>query len=147
MFLGQFYHNLDEKGRLTLPARIRELLAEDGGAYLMRGFDQNLMLLTSASFDVVYRRVAKMSLTEPTARLLRRHIFASAILVEFDRNGRILIPQFLREVAEISGEAVIVGNGNYVEIWSPKLWMNQMEQLKDPDITADRFAALDLTSE
>jgi transcriptional regulator MraZ len=146
MFLGQFYHNIDEKGRLTLPARFRELLAEDNGAYVMHGFDQNLMLLPSSMFGTIYERITKMSLTEPSARQLRRMIFSSAAQVDFDKNGRILIPQFLRDAANISGDAVIVGTGNYIEIWTPKLWTVQTDQLNNPEITSDRFAALDLSS-
>lgn len=146
MFLGQFYHNLDDKGRLTMPARFRELLAGDGGAYVMRGFDQNLMLLTSTSFSVIYERVNHMSMTQENARLLRRLIFSSAAPVEFDKAGRILLPQFLRDAAEINIEAVIVGAGDYVEIWSPAHWDAQTAQLNDAKINADRFAALDLTA-
>jgi MraZ protein len=146
MFLGEFYHNLDEKGRLTLPALFRKMLAEDDGAYLLRGFDRNLMLLTSASFSIIYERVNHMSMTDPTARLLRRLIFSGAAPVEFDKAGRILLPPFLREGAEIQNEAVIVGAGDYVEIWSPKLWAAQRELLNDVNVTADRFAALDLAS-
>jgi MraZ protein len=146
MFLGQFYHNLDEKGRLTLPARFRELLAIDDGAYLLRGFDQNLMLLTSTSFMVISERINHMSLTDPTARLLRRLIYSGTVPVEFDKAGRILLPQFLRVAAAIDSEAVIVGAGDYVEIWSPELWAGQTDQLNDVKVTADRFAALDLSS-
>ena len=143
MFLGQFYHNIDDKGRLTLPARFRELLAEDNGAYVMHGFDQNLMVLTSSMFGAIYERITKMSLTEPSARQLRRMIFSSAAQVDFDKNGRILIPQFLRDAASITGDAVIVGAGNYIEIWTPKLWTVETDQLNNPEITSDRFAALD----
>lgn len=146
MFLGQFYHNLDEKGRLTLPARFRELLAVDDGAYLLRGFDHNLMLLTSKSFKVVSDRINHMSMTDPTARLLRRLIFSGTAPVEFDKAGRILLPQYLREAADIESETVIVGAGDYVEIWSPKFWAAQTDQLNDVNLTADRFAALDLAS-
>jgi MraZ protein len=146
MFLGQFYHNLDEKGRLTMPARFRELLAVDDGAYVLRGFDQNLMLLTSASFRVISERINHMSMTDPTARLLRRLIFSGTAPVDFDKAGRILLPQFLRDTASIESETVIVGAGDYVEIWSPKLWAAQTDQLNDVHVTTDRFAALDLAS-
>lgn len=146
MFFGQFYHNLDEKGRLTLPARFRELLIIDDGAYLLHGFDQNLMLLTSTSFKLISERINHMSLTDPTARLLRRLIYSGTVPVEFDKAGRILLPQFLRVAAAIDGEAVIVGVGDYVEIWSPELWARQTDQLNDVNVTADRFAALDLSS-
>lgn len=146
MFLGQFYHNLDGKGRLTMPARFRDLLAMDDGAFVMQGFDKNLMLLTSASFTLIYERVNQMSMTDPSARLLRRLIFSSAMPAEFDKTGRILLPQYLRDGAEIQTEAVIVGAGDYVEIWSSKFWKGQVDQLNDVKVTADRFAALDLAS-
>lgn len=147
MFLGQFYHNLDDKGRLTMPARFRELLAVDDGAYLLRGFDQNLMLLTAESFNVVSERINHMSMTDPTARLLRRLIFSGTAPVDFDKAGRVLLPQYLRDAAGIEGEAVIVGAGDYVEIWSPRLWAAQTDQLNDVNVTADRFAALDLAAD
>ena len=145
MFLGQFYHSLDEKGRLILPARYRELLIADG-AVLMRGFDQNLMVLTSASFKIIYERINRMSMTDPTARLLRRLIFSTAVQVEMDKTGRMLVPQFLREVAEIDSDAMVVGAGDYIEIWSQTQWNAQMAQLKDVNVTSDRFKALDLAS-
>ncbi len=145
MFLGQFYHNLDEKGRLTIPVRYRDLLMTDG-AYLLRGFDQNLMVLPSHSFNIIYQRINRMSLTDPVARLLRRLIFSAAAPVDFDKTGRILIPQFLREEVGIQNEAVIVGAGDYIEIWSPIGWHSQNEQLHDTGTNASRFAALDLAS-
>jgi len=146
MFLGEFYHTIDEKGRLTIPAEFRKVLAGDDGAYLMRGFDRNLMLVTSASFSIIYERVNHLSMTDPTARLLRRLIFSGAKTVEFDKLGRILLPLISREGADIQVDAVIIGAGDYVEIWSPKLWAAQREQLNDVNVTADRFAALDLAS-
>jgi MraZ protein len=145
MFLGQFYHTLDEKGRLTIPARFRELLGPNG-AFILRGFDQNLMVLSSASFEVIYRRINQMSMTDPTARLLRRLIFSTAASVEFDKIGRFILPQFLRTEAAIQNEAVVVGAGDYIEIWSPGRWNGQVEQLQDTETNATRFAALDLAS-
>lgn len=147
MFLGLFYHKFDDKGRLTMPAKFREMLALDGGAYVVQGFDQNLMVLTSSSFSTIYNRVNRLSMTDPSARLLRRLLFSSAAQVEFDKTGRILLPQYLRDLASIQEEAIIVGAGDYVEIWSPKLWEAQTEQLKDIRVTADRFAALDLSTD
>jgi MraZ protein len=145
MFLGQFYHTLDEKGRLTMPSRFRDLLGSEG-AYLMRGFDQNLMVVTASSFDVIYERVNRMSMTDPMARALRRLVFSAAVVAEFDKMGRILLPQYLREAAGIQAEAVVVGAGDYIEIWSPQGWNLQTAQLNDKDFTADRFAALGLAA-
>jgi MraZ protein len=145
MFLGQFHHNLDDKGRLTIPSRFRDLLIAEG-AFVMQGFDQNLMVLTSSTFDTISQRVNGMSMTDPTARLLRRLIFSTADRTEIDKAGRILLPQFLRQAAGLDGEAVIVGVGEYFEIWSPASWNAQMDQLQDAQANAQRFVALDLSS-
>jgi MraZ protein len=143
MFLGQFRHNLDDKGRLTIPARFREILSVEG-AYVIQGLDQNLIVLTSSTFSAISERVNGMSMTDPTARLLRRLIFSTAGQAEFDRAGRILIPQFLRQTVGLENEAVVVGVGTYFEIWSPQNWAAQTEQLLDAQSNAQRFAALDL---
>ena len=86
-----------------------------------------------------------MSVTDLKARQLRRYIFSSAVQVEFDKNGRILLPQYLRDAAEINDEAVIVGVGSYLEIWSPRLWAAQNEQLNDINTSGDWFAPLDIS--
>src|SRR5512142_1286646 len=79
MFLGQYQHTLDEKGRLMIPARFRELL--DGGAFITQGFDRCLMVMTGESFRQVYDQLGSTSLTDPAARLLRRMILANAFQV------------------------------------------------------------------
>lgn len=143
MFLGQYQHNIDSKGRLTIPARFRELLVAEG-AYVTQGFDNNLMVLTVSSFKQISQRVNTMSMTDPMARLLKRLIFSGADLVDVDKVGRILIPQFLRDAAGLDGEAMIVGVGAYFEIWSPDMWQEQVIQLKDVEANAQRFMSLDL---
>ena len=145
MFLGQYRHNLDAKGRLTIPARYRDILAADG-AYVLQGFDRNLMILPVPIYEAVSRRARQMNLTDPSARLLKRLIFSTAGRVEVDRAGRILLPQFLREHAGLDGDVVIVGAGDYFEIWSPALWSDQAEQLQDVEANAQRFLSLELTS-
>ena len=88
-----------------------------------------------------------MSMTDPTSRQLKRLIFASADYVELDGAGRIRIPQFLRDVGGIENEAVVVGVGDYFEIWSPLAWSPQASQLQDAEANAQRYAALDLSSQ
>ncbi len=142
MFLGQYRHSLDEKGRMIVPARFRDSL--EGTIYLTQGFDQNLRVLPEAAFVSIYQRVTEMSSTNPTARQLRRLIFSTAQQVDIDSNGRILIPKYLRDVASLIDEAIIVGVGEALEIWSPEVWETQNSLLQDADSNAVRFAALDI---
>ena len=144
MFLGQYQHNIDEKGRLTIPARYRDLLAAQG-AYVTLGFDKNLIVLTVPSFEQVSKRVNRMSMTDPRARLLKRLIFSNAQLVAVDKTGRILIPQFLREAVHLDSEAVVAGAGGYFEIWSPEFWSGQTNLMQDTEKDALSFMDLDLS--
>jgi MraZ protein len=146
MFLGRFNHNLDDKGRLTVPARFRDLLAAEG-AYVMQGFDRNLMVLPSSNFKTLSHRINQMSMTDPDARLLRRLLFSTADEVEVDRAGRILLPQFLRQAAGLETAVVVVGQGDYFEIWSPEAWQDQQAQLEEVQSNAQRFVALSLSPE
>ena len=144
MFLGQYRHNFDAKGRLTVPARFRELLTD--GAFVTQGFEKNLMVLTTPAFEIITQRVNQTSITDPTARDLKRLLFSNADRVAPDKNGRILIPQFLREQSGLNSEAVLVGVGDYFEIWSPEQWEEKMALLNDSDANAQRFVGLDLSS-
>ncbi|HEY9527491.1 MAG TPA: division/cell wall cluster transcriptional repressor MraZ [Anaerolineales bacterium] len=143
MFLGQFQHNLDEKGRLMIPARYRELLA--AGAFITQGFDRCLMVMTDSYFAQVYDRINSMNLADPTARLLRRLILSNAYSVEVDKVGRILVPGNLRQVIALNGEAIVAGQGDYFEVWNPADWDAQMNQLQDIETNNQRFATLDLS--
>ncbi len=144
MFLGQYQHTLDDKGRLMIPARFRELL--EGGAFVTQGFDRCLMVLTEPYFKQVYDNVNTMNLADPNARLLRRLIFANAYPVEVDKVGRVLVPQNLRQFAGLNGEAIVAGQGDYFEVWTPAAWDEQMKRIQDTEANNQRFSTLDLSS-
>ncbi len=144
MFLGQFQHNLDDKGRLMIPARYRDLLA--AGAYITQGFDQCLMVMTEAHFNEVYTVINGMNMADPSARMLRRLILSNAYQVEVDKVGRILVPQNLREFLGIAnGELTVAGQGEYFEVWTPAEWQKQMDNLHDVEANTQRFATLNLS--
>jgi len=144
MFMGQYVHSLDVKGRLTIPSRYRALLED--GAYITQGFDHNLMVWTKPAFEQISHRVSQGSITDPTSRLLRRFIYSSGDAMEMDRAGRILIPEFLRQVAQLDSEVVVVGVGDYFEIWSPSLWAEQLASMQDAEANQQRFIAFDLSA-
>ncbi|HEY5669141.1 MAG TPA: division/cell wall cluster transcriptional repressor MraZ [Anaerolineales bacterium] len=145
MFMGQYVHSLDVKGRLTIPSRYRALLED--GAYITQGFDHNLMVWTKPAFEQISHRVSQGSITDPTSRLLRRFIYSSGDAMEMDRAGRILIPEFLRQVAQLDSEVVVVGVGDYFEIWSPSLWAEQLASMQDAEANQQRFMAFDLSAD
>jgi MraZ protein len=116
------------------------------GAYITQGFDRNLMVWTKAAFEKISQRVSQSSITNPISRQLRRHIFSSGEWLEVDRVGRILIPDFLRQAAQLDNEVVVVGVGDYFEIWSPSLWAEQLTSLQDTEANEQRFTAFDLSA-
>jgi MraZ protein len=143
MFLGQYRHSIDSKGRLTIPSRFRELLLAEG-AFVSQGFERYLMVRTVPAFEELSKKVEALSQTVPNSRLLKRLIFSTAEKVEVDRAGRILIPEFLRKSAGLQNETIIVGAWDYFEIWAPETWAEQETELQDAEANAQRFALLDL---
>ena len=120
MFLGRYAHNLDAKGRLAIPARYREALAD--GVVLTRGIDRCLALYPLQVWQPLAEKVAALPLTDADARNFRRLVFAEAVDLNLDGQGRILIPPELLRYAEIEREAVVVGVDTSIEIWSPERW-------------------------
>jgi MraZ protein len=145
MFLGQFQHNLDEKGRLMIPAPFRQTL--EGGAFITKGFDRCLMIMTEDYFGLVYERINAMNLADPAARDLRRLILANAYPIELDKVGRILIPQTLRQFINFDGEAIVAGQGEYFEVWTPSDWNIRMNAIQDTEANNQRFSTLNLASQ
>jgi MraZ protein len=143
MFMGEFTHTIDDKGRLTIPARFREALA--GGAVVTRGFEQNLLIYPSEVFQRLSARTRALSPTDPEIRALFRLTFSGASDDVLDKQGRINIPSYLRDYASLSnGECVVVGVGDYIEVWSQAGWREQLKTINDPQLNARRFTALNL---
>lgn len=120
MFLGEYVHTIDDKGRLTIPAKYRGELA--AGLVVTRGFDQNLMIFPLDGWQELAERIAQRPLSDEDVRAFRRRVFSGAVDLEPDRQGRILLPQYLRDFAGINGEVVIAGMFNYIEIWNKEEW-------------------------
>ena len=145
MFLGQYQHSIDTKGRLTIPVRFREMLEE--GAFITQGFDRCLMVMTADYFAQVYERINAMNLADPDARFLRRLIMSNAYPIAADKAGRILLPQNLRQFLSLEKNAIVAGQGDYFEIWEPELWNEQMAQTQNPEANNERFKTLDLSKQ
>jgi MraZ protein len=125
MFWGEFSHHLDEKGRLIIPARYRPQLSQ--GTILTRGLDRNLVIYPHSAWQSVSERLNQMPITDPTARALRRLLFSGAVEFSLDRQGRMLIPGYLRDYASLDGEVLIAGMETFLEIWEPSSWRRTLE--------------------
>lgn len=139
MFLGEFAHTLDDKGRLTIPAKHRAELA--GGLVITRGFDQNLMMFPMEGWQELADRIAARPFSDEDVRAFRRRVFSGAADLVPDRQGRILIPDYLRTFAGLTTEAegssgvVIAGMFNYLEIWSASAWQAVRQQIEQADVS------------
>jgi MraZ protein len=115
MFLGEHQHNLDAKGRITLPARFREALGSD--AFLSRGKDGCLALRRSEEWEVIAAKQRELMERGAQERTMARSFFAGATNVAPDAQGRIAIPATLRTYAHLDKEVVVSGVYDYIEIW------------------------------
>ena len=129
MFLGEHTHTIDDKGRLTIPAKYRASLAK--GMVVTRGFDQNLMIFPIDGWEELAARIAERPLSDESVRSFRRRVFSGAMDLTSDKQGRILLPQYLRDFAGINGEVVVAGMFNYLEIWSTDGWEGIRTSIED----------------
>ncbi|KKQ86428.1 MAG: Protein MraZ [Berkelbacteria bacterium GW2011_GWA2_38_9] len=120
MFIGEYQHNLDEKGRLQIPVKFRSKLSD--GAVITRGLDSCLFLYTKEEWQKIAEKVSALPMSNPKARSFSRLLLAGAMEVEFDKTGRIVIPAFLRQYAGLSKSAVLAGLWGKIEIWSEDKW-------------------------
>jgi MraZ protein len=143
MFLGEYAHTIDDKGRLTIPAKFRDEL--QGGIVVTRGLDRCLWAYPRSEWEVVAEKIAKMPTTNSAARDFSRFMFSSAFDSIPDRQGRVIIPQNLRQYAEIESDTIIIGVMNRLEIWHPAKWNEVFARVEgDPDAIVAGFANLDI---
>lgn len=142
-FFGRFTHNIDEKGRITFPASFRDMLGEN--PFILKGFDQNLLVMDSSRFQRLYELINSMNMGDANTRQLRRLIFSTASPIEFDKSGRFIIPQPLRDSAHLNGTALVVGIGKDIEIWNPESYKAQEEMGEGTTSAADLVSNFDLT--
>jgi MraZ protein len=143
MFLGEFEHTLDSKGRLTIPAKFRGRLA--AGVVVTKGIDSCLWLYPLDTFKELAPKINAMSLTMTQAREFRRQVFGGASDSIPDKQGRVNLPTILLEYANIDKQAVIIGVFDHCEIWNPEHWRERQENShKNPEWWAQQFESLNL---
>jgi len=108
------------------------------------GFDRNLMVLTSQAFQKLSSRVMSMNLTDPDARMLMRMLLGNANEISIDKAGQMIIPDKLRRIANLQSPTVLVGMGDFFEIWSAEAWSEQEIKLANSESDPNRYSTLNL---
>ena len=141
MFMGEYNHVIDAKGRLIIPARFRELLGEE--FILTKGLDGCLSIYPMDAWEAFETKLRALPLTNKNARTFTRFFVAGATNCELDRQGRVLVPQPLREFAGLEKEVVLTGNLNRIEIWSKEKWSENCNY-DDMDSIAESMRDMDI---
>lgn len=142
MFMGEYNHTIDTKGRLIVPAKLRELLGED--FVVTKGLDGCLFAYPGEEWKAFEEKLRTLPLTNKNARKFSRFFLAGAAGCEVDKQGRILIPAVLREFAQLEKDVVLVGVLNRVEIWSKAKWQETNEEYDNMDDIAEQMEELGL---
>jgi len=120
MFIGEYSHNLDEKGRLAVPKKFRSDLAK--GAVVTRGLDNCLFLYTKKEWQKLAEKLASLPFAQANTRAFARLMLAGAMDVEIDKQGRVVLPEYLRSFANIKKEVVVAGLYSRLELWDSGKW-------------------------
>ncbi len=120
MFIGEYGHNIDNKGRMAVPAKFRKLLKN--GAVVTRGLDNCLFLYPKKEWEIIAKKLSGLPISQSKARAMARLMLAGAMDVDFDNQGRINLPEYLRKFASLKKKAIIAGLYDRLEIWDEASW-------------------------
>ena len=137
MFVGEYHHNLDSKGRLIIPAKFRDQIGDE--IIFTRGMEGCIFGYPQAEWQKIEAKLAKLPLTQRSARKFTRLFYSGAMETEFDKQGRVNLTATLKEHADLIKECVIVGVSNRIEIWSEDRWQKFADEADDnyDDIAED----------
>ena len=141
MFMGEYHHSLDEKGRIIIPSKFREELGES--FVLTRGLENCLFVYPLVEWNKIVERLKKLPFTKKDARKFTRFFLSGATIVELDKQGRINITSPLLNYASLEKECVIVGVNDRIEIWSKDKWENFFDENSEnlSDIAENLFTS------
>lgn len=137
MFIGEFQHTLDNKGRVQVPVKFRPRFAD--GAVVTRGLDDSLFLYTKVEWQKIAEKIAALPLSKNSARSFSRLMLAGAMEIELDKQGRMMLPSYLRKFAGLNKDLIFAGLYSRVEIWDEKKWRSYQEEMEGSvsEITED----------
>ncbi len=142
MFMGEYNHTVDTKGRLIIPAKFREALGDE--FVVTKGLDGCLFVYSNEEWKNIEEKFRNTPLTTKDARKFSRFFFAGAATCELDKQGRILIPAVLREFAGLQKDVVLAGVFNKIEIWDKERWMDNQYDDDEMDDIAEHMAEMGL---
>ena len=141
MFIGEFHHTLDDKGRMAVPIKFRAALAE--GAVVTRGLDRSLFLYPKSEWEKLAEKLAALPMGQADTRAFARLMLAGAMEVEIDKSGRVNVPEYLRTYAGLSKDVVVAGLYNRMEIWDEGTWKTYAAQTEQQgNAIAERLSGL-----
>ena len=141
MFLGEYQHTIDEKGRMAVPVKFRYEVAS--GAVVTRGIDKCLFLFPKTEWEKIAPKIANLPLPQANSRAFSRLMLAGAMEVDLDKQGRLILPDYLREYARVKKNVVVAGLYNRIEIWDAGSWGKYKQATeKDSDKIAEQLGAL-----
>ena len=144
MFLGEFAHSLDNKGRLTIPAKFRDQL--EAGLVLTRNPSEHcLLVFPLVEWQKLADKISALPITDQRSAQLRRAFFSTAEDTLPDKQGRILISQRLRDYAQIQEEVIVAGVNTFVELWHPPTWNERvLSEIENGALNSELFSALNI---
>lgn len=141
MFMGEYNHTIDTKGRLIIPSKFREQLGDE--FIVTKGLDGCLFVFSKNEWQIFEEKLRSLPLMQKSVRKFTRFFVAGATMCELDKQGRILLPQTLREFAGLEKDVVLSGNLNRIEIWSKENW-TENNTYDDMDDIAEQMSDLGL---
>ncbi len=146
MFRGRYEHAIDAKGRISIPSKFREILSEKyDDRLVITNFDHCLVAFPYEEWSMLEQKVNSLSLVKKEAKTFMRFFYSSAIDCLIDKQGRLLIPQTLRDYANLQKDVVLVGEGRKIEIWAREQWQEVVQKAQDEfEQVSDTLADLGL---
>lgn len=141
MFIGEYKHTIDDKGRTALPIKFRSKLED--AVVITRGLDNCLFAYPKSEWEIIAEKLAEMPLSQTNARAFARLMLAGAMEVEIDKQGRIILPQYLRKFANLNKNIVITGLYNRIELWDETAWKEYQDKTEaDAEDIAEKLTDL-----
>jgi MraZ protein len=141
MLIGEYSHSLDAKGRMAVPVKFRNILKK--GAVVTKGLDNCLFLYSKEQWEKMAQKFAALPISQAKARAFSRHMLAGAMDLEFDAQGRITIPEYLRKFATLTKNTIVAGVYDHLEIWDENAWnLYKSEAEKNSSQIAEELGSL-----